>query len=336
MLAFLSISTNPLLAQCPCDGSTITIHRNFSGNLLLSQFVPATKQVWQNENICIQGTLNIDVPLTLQQCTLFMAANSKIILSNGVNLQAISNTLFRGCTDMWQGIVVSAGTSVSFDQTRVQNAITGIQLATGYKGKSCSITNSGFFNNKAGISVMGFNTFLFPFTGNTFSTDSPNLLPPIQNETAYSGLHFENVSSAILTVASDNHFSNVQRGIESIFSTVDVFDGSFSNFTTIATDAFSGHGIVSVGNFLTVSNCDFTSGRGGIFSAYDAKLKVSACNFSSVINSGVEALLPFSVLIHSNTFNMDQTTEVAAIHMIRPPILSNGFNWITENLITTL
>jgi hypothetical protein len=284
---------------------------------------------------------------TTKNCTLFMAPDSKILVTSsmasnhkviGHHLKAIQKTLFRSCTDMWKGVEISQKCSVEFDSSRLQDAFSGILLQKDYNEMKCSIKNSRFFNNQIGLEVgtSAGAKMTFPIINNDFSTDTPNLLAPLQNEIARTGIRLNSVIMASLGFGSNNKFSNSQYGIESYYSTLIIEDGIFFNLKTVPNDNnLTGYGIYSVVGFTGVAYCHFIGGRGGILSQANAELNVSECDFNHFSKYGIEAsgFIAGGIEIYHNTFNMDQTGEASAVHYLRPNKMVGIGGTIANNTI---
>ena len=89
----------------------------------------------------ISGTLTIDHPVVLDNCTLLMLPDARIEVSSNQSLDLVNGTAVLPCTYRWHELFVDKGARLTLNDARIESAITGVHVAD---GGSISATESDF------------------------------------------------------------------------------------------------------------------------------------------------------------------------------------------------
>jgi hypothetical protein len=99
-----SVATDIGCVDVSCDG--VSDHIWLDGDQASTVTAPAPA-----ETISINGVFTVDINMTLTNCTVYMASNAEIVVTNGATL-TLDNTVITGCTSMWSRIHVLSESGV--------------------------------------------------------------------------------------------------------------------------------------------------------------------------------------------------------------------------------
>jgi len=223
--------------------------------------------------LILSGTLNINVlEYTLSNFNFILMPGSSINVLGGSNLIARSG-VFRGCTELWDGITVEDQGTIEMLDIGVRDAIDGLTLLD---GSDFSMQDCNFNMNNRGLVIPpnpNFNTInlLRPFIRNTFDCTSQLLPSPnVFNPTGFSftGMQIHDVSlvfssgnfTDLNSSRAENTFQNMNNGILSFNSSLLNFGSTFNNILPENNQlAFSGNGVYAVSSSIGSINSDFTN-----------------------------------------------------------------------------
>ncbi len=239
MMGMALLSTNAQPCFCDDPNATVVGAPGTTTYLTLAianqDLLPMPQAMTTPQNVCIQGTLNINLPdYHFNTSFLNMGPNAAIqILSS--NTLVIENTSLYGCQDMWQGMTIKPGGRLDVASSNIRDADIGI-LAR-FNTTLTAIGNT-FENNRVGIRAIrpilnfipGINVPL-PISGNTFRTNG-NLL---SGGLGFAGIELSRVTGFTIGTtngaASPNVFDNLENGIVANQSFFAVHGATFSNIT---------------------------------------------------------------------------------------------------------
>ncbi len=291
--------------------------------------------------IAIKGHLLIDnnFNLSISGGEMRMQPGAKIIVKKGARLElkgvkggdASQPTQLgvHGCEQMWRGIVVESGGTLSLSGKIIQDAefMANISGGSGANMSSFHAGGNDFDRNHIGIRVSGGITQPFPFSQNKFQATSQMLpvystgIPNWHPLRPFVGIDLHNT---IFTVgqsgiaSSENLFHGLRNGITTYKANLGVY---FAKFTKIIGglgytqqpnwgDNLSGLGIGARGGIVTVHDAIF-GGEGSngwrAISTTIAKLEAKR-NDMYDITSGIFAtpgLMTSSIVIEENKFSVN-------------------------------
>ena len=264
---------------------------------------------YSNTSFYVEGLFTIDSNLTLINCTVFMAAGAQIIIVSNVMFSLDSNTSIIGCDTMWQGILMEPGAAIEvFNGSKISDANKAIQI-----DDECEVylKNAQLNNNITGIYTAPdafaniYSIHGFSITGTTFSFNGsflPNYIgQPTHGAAPYAGIDLSDVVVNIGEAgASANHFLNMNFGIKSFRSIIEVANCDFQNIYSVTgySSKLIGTAVVSEGDPVlgvhgTLSVFPLSSNAGtiincerGVYASF-SDLIVSGCKILNVI-TGVE------------------------------------------------
>ena len=268
-----------------CDVSAYTVNLY---NYNLSNVYPGPNPiVWDNVKIRVgaNATVRFDKNVIMTRCTVRMEPNSRIIVENGSTLTTSQQTIFFGCSAMWDAIEVGAGCTYNLTDTEIRDATRGLALLRDNKSSvfwlanNCKVQNCTFRNNLVGITVdysvgTGDNLFVpSVFSNNLFTgTSGVPLLAPLATQSPRAAIEFNSCGFTVIPanntykfldsgIRSDNSFVAIQGGtferirFEAVSATTSILNVENANFTNIGTMVNS-----SFGRYLGVKNCTLTDG----------------------------------------------------------------------------
>ena len=161
---------------CPCSitnfNYTVPANTTVNSTILFNgnNFIGFPNVI--NINIQDYATLNIDntLLLTLSGCNIVMGVNAKITLTgNGTgqagDLEINKQTHIYSCSDMWDGIYVYAGRTLTIDGNSIIEDATHAIVSIG--GGNYAVSNSIFNRNYTTIEVQAFGFYAHPGTINS-------------------------------------------------------------------------------------------------------------------------------------------------------------------------
>jgi PKD repeat protein len=236
------------LACCPVGAVELT------GNLSLEDVIEAEllDENGTTEDICINGTLTIDVAnYVFSSNTITLTANSSIIIQASSSV-AINLATLEGCDFLWENIQVEAGGVLSVRSSTIRGALYAIEARNGAK---ISVTTSTFENNYVGIWVPALEnnqTVIHSITDNDFLFTAQTLKPlstvfgPIPIfPISFSGIEVNNVDFVVsgpspaepsddpLNAAATNRFKGLYCGIRAFNSNLIVSGAQFEDIEEI-------------------------------------------------------------------------------------------------------
>lgn len=188
----------------------------------------------------INGVLTVNANISLQNKSIYLGPNAKIIVNPGYNLSMYNVTMQAGCDTMWDGIYLNnANNSLNISYCNIKDAknavianecanfsITGTTMTNNYK---CVIVNDCPDNNYSG--TIHSNTFT------CIGTIKPQY-PPVYATRTRSGIEINNVFNAnsffnigLNAANSANYFTNMDYGIKSYLSGIKVRNNHFTDIT---------------------------------------------------------------------------------------------------------
>lgn len=230
MLAMLSLFPINLCAQaCHCSdpnaivigvpGATTTVTTAIAQGLL----APMPDAFTTSQQVCIRGTLVVDVTYVFATSQLAMDSDASILVSGdeGTKLTIKKGSSVYGCGQPWEDIEVVSLNHLEIISSMVKNATEGVYATS---GSSLNLQNNTFLNNDIGLHVNGNVNQPLPMTANTFSKTGTGSY-------GYAGIKLTNVPGfAIGTTnagASPNMFQNLTNGIIATESEFNVHNAIF-------------------------------------------------------------------------------------------------------------
>ena len=246
-------SCEPLVC-CPVGGVELT------GNLSLEDVIEAEllDENGTTEDICINGTLTIDVDnYVFSSNTITLTANSSILIQDMSTL-SINLAILEGCDFLWENIQVEDGGILSVRSSTIRDALYGIEARN---GANISVTTSTFENNYIGILVPELEnnqTVVHSITDNDFLFTAQTLMPlntvfgPIPIfPISFSGIEVNNVDFVVsgplpaepsddpLNAAGTNRFKGLYYGIRAFNSNLIVQGAQFEDIVEIPGAGFT-------------------------------------------------------------------------------------------------
>lgn len=329
---------------------------NISGNISTSTNNISTLT---DEIVTLNGNLNINKNITLDNCNVFLKGGYNIIVKSG-NTLTIKGTSFQTCTTMWKGIIVEDGatlamlTNVGGRKNEIHNAEYGIKYLT-----NNAITLAGgvaFYNNYVGIKVNG--NFGSPtalnLSGCYFYGEAS--IAPYSGQPAYS--QFNNLCGVIANNRnidiSNCTFNNLKNGMIAESSNLEIRSSNFNNIWYAASSAtnpdfndsgyaiyFNGHffngitlgggvnGKINVSNVTNgayIRNCNYALISDNVFANNNVGIDIIVNSFLSNIGSP-------SIIVSNNTLaNIKKNAIIIATNeSIVAGINNNSINMLTQD-----
>jgi hypothetical protein len=281
------------------------------------------------KTLSINGTFTVNANLTLAGCKVLMGYNAKIIVDPGktflitTSAAPIVKSHVYACNEMWDGIYVSNSTSMVIinNGSTVEDAMN--MLVSDNKGNYRIYSTPAFGNvilNKNYKTVVVKNALVGSHPGFVRSTTiqcydgvvggNPaitlnKLHFPHATERSFIGMEISNTNSLIIgnsIVVQKNTFDNMDFGIKSTNSSLNVHNNDFKNITIV--------GAVAKGVECTVGTAICATGGKTVI---------------RTINVGSSSALPF----FKNTFSNDGK-GVVVTQFMNANIWKNDFNNITN------
>ncbi|MBE7443599.1 MAG: T9SS type A sorting domain-containing protein, partial [Flavobacteriales bacterium] len=195
--------------------------------------------------IAINGDFIIDNNFVINNKTVLMAPNTKIIILPGKTLNISKSELYSCGTDMWDGIEIRPGGRLILQNKSVIEDAKIAVLSDNNGGiANFIIRNSTFNRNYIGIKVQQHQTGT-PHPGTiqsttfdsrpstTTTTNTRQLDAPYQNQTAETGIELSSVNSFVVGSVSSptakNTFKYLLKGIHALNSVYTVYNNEFSD-----------------------------------------------------------------------------------------------------------
>ncbi|MCC7331848.1 MAG: T9SS type A sorting domain-containing protein [Flavobacteriales bacterium] len=199
---------------------------------------------FSGSTIAINGNFTINNTFAVNNKTLLMAPNTKIIVLPGARLIINKSKLYSCGTDMWDGIEIQPGGELILNRSLIEDAKVGV-LSDNLGGISkFTISNSLFNRNYTGVKVVNYsstNPHPSSISNTTFdsrpsitSTSNSRLLDaPYQTQTAEIGVELYAVNSILIgntgNPALKNKFKYLYKGIYSFNSNYTCYNNEFSD-----------------------------------------------------------------------------------------------------------
>ncbi len=267
----------PITCTCPPGSSVVSINPGLGVAVNYSTLgLPATIS---NKCVELNGLLNLDTDLTLDNVTVVTNSGSLVNIQQGKTLSA-NSTSFGSCDQMWRGIKVNAGAKLVLSGTMaLPSSIRDAQYAIqAVQGSSLSVSWTQFDKNYIGVQVPAASTTstvaltnTIPFNQCTF-TCSSDLLPAYIGQFPTPGTRglyaFDlnnvngfNIGSAATGILSVNGLRNGLRANSSVFS---IKGATMSNFTGASANNWEGVRATNCKS-ATVERCTINNYRTGVF-----------------------------------------------------------------------
>ncbi len=290
----------------PCADTTATIiaDSTFSSSLDSTSY--------QSRKFFIDGTLYVDNPLTLTNCSVHVAPGGAIMVIRDASL-ILNNSTIVGCDTMWQGIILD--TIAHFEATnssKIQDAQYGV---TAGKKSNVTLQDADFQNNVVGLyfpSLMS-GTYMGKLIVNGTNFGSfGSFKPDYQNQPSHGAFPFAgieindavNATQIGVVGGNQNHFERLNSGIVCRRSIVKVSNSNFENIKEDAAyvnpsfkihfgDAIHGEGdfLSKRPNFLTVNDnlgpITYHNCEKGIFTYYSDL--IANYNTMTDMRTGIES-----------------------------------------------
>lgn len=259
--------------------------------------------VWSDTYLLIpaNAVVTFDRNVKMTRCTIRMESNARIVVEKGIiNGSSVSstlttevNTVFFGCTAMWNGIEIGTGCGYNMSNTEFRNSVNGLVMQPGNLSavsnstNTCRIESCTFRNNRICITAEDAaptgNLSFIPrkFVNNTFVSNGPLL----SGSGAFAAISFRNCKLA--KVVEANTFDGTGSGLRCDNSTLLVQNGTYRHMT--------GHGIYALQSHLTIFKANFDDVWDMIESEAGKSLIVRNCTLRDGVHQGIYA--------HKNAIN---------------------------------
>lgn len=289
-----------------CDKSLhLTNIRNFIKDCAYSSTDPMIVTGTNTWDIDIKMYEDIIVPASATMtitCKVYMPEGGKIIVQSGGNLILDGANLEGACANMWGGIEVQdGGTITSTNATIIQDAQYGI---TANNNSSIFLQNTTFNRNYVDVFVpdaaTGNNIVSGYISGCTFKCDAPlhGAYPgqfPIPGTKTFAGIQMSDVTFNINGGANKNTFRDLHVGILGMRSSYYVTDCYFLNIQpdNFYANYYGGSGIYVIGGhgYHTLKQVGFGSGATSQKSFQHCRFGV----YSEIMNNTVTNNYMFNV-----------------------------------------
>jgi hypothetical protein len=310
---------------------------NLIGTNFASQLVPPTSAGLSGKNISISGTLLIDRTFQFSNCNIKMDNNAIIAIIDENRLTILSTDLF-ACEEMWDGIKIETGSRLSLFFSNVEDAEAALQPD---ENAPMFLISNDFHRNRVGIrntdgSVQGGSVIFDLMMRNTFSSDGP-----LNDGTfAFAGIHLTQTAASIGHSTLTNDFTNIDYGIVSENSDIQVRKCVFENLTetTPVTGFLGGEGIHTSHGTLIADDCNFSNCRFAGIAALGTNLTITDSNFDGDMIVGIiseENNFAEEILIKNNIIEMNTSEVLLGISLQRSTASGNlAHNTIEFNDIT--
>jgi hypothetical protein len=215
-----------------CDPSRIT-------DLVAAGDLDPNLTANQSLFIVLNNDLIVDADYVFRNCPNIIIENGhKIIVEPNIDFTIDNSDLTAKCNYMWDGIYVSDPSSTVFivNTSEISQALNAVASEN---GGNFNIQNSSFIDDYIGVKVGAYNN---PHPGiirrTTFSSATGNLLSPYNAPTDRMNRGVEVIGVDQLTIGDftsivqRNEFDNMDFGIWSRNSDVEVYNNRFTNITT--------------------------------------------------------------------------------------------------------
>jgi len=354
-------------------------------------------------SLAIDGTVDLLYDMTIDCSDVLMGPGAQIIVENGITLY-INNSHLHACTDMWNDIDVKPGGNVRIIGSLIEDAQTAVYAEDGPLATDLSkfyLFQTIFNQNKVGVDVEPYAPYLYiahpGYIGNcTFSSDvssgipcdgakpftiypnnNPNNPPvpaaQINPNTPYRGAVGVSIDEVYSITIGDvspkiiNTFIDIDCGINTNSSSVNVYHCNFTNMTTVPGPILNNGGgmklagiyakgvIISSNPFtLNVGNnagtpypCNFTRCQYGVFVRDTINANIQHNNFEG-FKVGYSGPIPnpcygvylldneSSLTVSNNPTINDYQVGVYAIYNLGSPVtisnnpsIQSNNNWKT-------
>lgn len=255
------------------------------------------------DTLVIADTLIIDQNTTFNNNLVVIMQNGTIRVNSGVTL-SIVNSHLRGCDEMWKGIEVLSGGTVTMNNSLLEDAITGISST---QGASVSIHQSLLRKNLTHISLSNFSgNYPFAVTATTFDC-SETLKFPHLNQYTRICIYAESAGTVSVGNPNDpifiNTFKNARYGIYGYQTNMTIKNNLFQNISCVQTNQpcledgsaaifvtnakNSNSIIVNIGGDLPNEQNKFSNCRTGIFIQHNVHANIIRNNFYQIGFRGV-------------------------------------------------
>jgi hypothetical protein len=261
--------------------------------------------------------------------------NNAIIAIIDENRLTILNSDIFACEEMWDGIKIETGSRLSMFFSNVEDAEAALQPD---ENAPMFLIRNNFHRNRVGIrntdgSAQGGSVIFDLMMRNTFSSDGP-----LNDGTfAFAGIHLTQTAASIGHSTLTNDFSNIDYGIVSENSDIQVKKCVFENLieTTPVTGFFGGEGIHTSEGTLITDNCDFSNCRFAGIAASGTNLTITNSNFEGDMIVGIVSEdndFAEEILIKNNAIEMNTSEVLLGISLQRSTASGNS----ADNTIDSL
>jgi len=253
-----------LNCECPVGGITLVddnIQSYQLDELINEGILPGNGLV--GGCLVLDGTLNVNESYNFANTQVIFNPGSSIIVEENAALVGFQTT-FMGCDELWQGIIVENGGTVSLLRSRIYDAVHGLELLD---GSSIAVNSTMFSRNHIGILVPPNATnninMVTPFFNNTFDGTSElleNDLTP--SDFPFAGLVLNNtqfVFGAPDGFDSQNEFNSLYNGIIAEGSFLSIAGVNFRNMRSSSEGFLQNHGIYFTNSFIGVFDNEFSN-----------------------------------------------------------------------------
>ncbi len=351
MMTILRTTLPNLAAQIPDCGNlpSFPIHLN-------NQTI-ANATVYNTQNIRISGTVNFNASVSMFGCTVLMDPNATLNVNAGMftarNNANGTQTVFFGCTSMWNTINIHNSAGIDMRNCIVQDAQRALTFFNNFDNAGSIIQDNLFRRNLVSIGATNVLNLTFTtFSGNTFTGIAPvqhgiPALPPFNLTTGnMTGIVLSTATGTLGTAGLVNTFQFLGTGIR--MTNRSVITVNNCNFTDqrISGQVSSingGTGIYSERSFLTIqhifsgdASCTFTRNGSGIVSSRTAGLTVRNAIFNQQSFTDIEvrsSTINHTVEITDNTMNLGIITGQSIFYnragqtgLVHSRIINNAIN----------
>ncbi len=202
LLTFM-LSINDLKAKCAAPKGYIEIGSGVSSSMDdVSEIISLN-----SHQFVVRGVLYIDASVYLEGYSFLMDSAAEIICNSPVKI-GFTQCSFSGCTDLWQGISISASTSLVMSKCSISDAWIGIYLKPKGSGASFNVEECYFHNNTVGIKTSGIGYGIYTVNYCMFYGSKNSLL---NGDTPLTGIFLNHTIPGFY--ANGNVFEGLQNGI---------------------------------------------------------------------------------------------------------------------------
>lgn len=211
----------------PVFYSTNSCETSYASDLVAYNGGPVVAQA--NQSIIINGTFIVDVPLYFVDVDEFyLGAEAKFLIEPGSSLSFNQCDLKSSCNYMWDGIYISDQTaSLSMINCSIRD---GYNAIVSQSGGSYSITGNVFTENRMALHVKSHTGLLNGvFSNNSISSTYGGLIAPLAYPDRRAEYGVKVNGNSGVTIAGGNSFNNLDFGIHSTNSNLNVRGNTFIN-----------------------------------------------------------------------------------------------------------